>query len=89
LDDLEKRKRYRDLSARYLGGEQLPGVRYRHNSHVSFANEAGKTVEGWIVAVEPRTPEPVYTIERSDGLGDEEVRESEVQLILDPHQSKH
>ena len=37
--------------------------------------------------VVPLQPEPVYTVECSDGSGDEQVPESKIELILDPHES--
>jgi len=39
------------------------------------------------VSVGPIEPEPVYTVERCDGGGDEEVLESKLELILDPHEN--
>ncbi len=85
MDTLKDRKRH-DLSKSYLSGEKILGVKFRHNSHVSYTDESGKVAEGWIVGVGPVEPEPVYTIERSDGSGDDEVRESAVTLLSDPHE---
>lgn len=87
MDDLEQRKQELDLSNRYLAGEKILGVMFRHNSSVTFTSENGDIVEGWIVGVGPIEPEPIYTIERSDGQGDEEVRESIVRLLFDPHET--
>ena len=86
MSNVEDRKRHRDLSKRYLSGEKILGVKFRHNSRVSYTAESGKVAEGWIVVVGQVEPEPVYTIERSDGSGDEEVRESVVKLLFDPHE---
>ncbi len=85
MSSVEDRKHHQDLSKRYLAGENILGVRFRHNSRVSYTDESGKVAEGWIVGVGPVEPEPVYTIERSDGSGAEEVRESVVKLLFDPH----
>lgn len=81
-------KTRRDLNNAYLAGERIFGVRFRHNSHVAFRDQDDLRVEGWIVSVGPIEPEPIYTIERCDGNGDEEVSESRIHLILDPHESK-
>jgi len=86
MTNLEDRKHQQDLSKRYVAGEKILGDKFRHNSHVSFTDESGQDAEGWIVGVGPIEPETVYTIERSDGLGDEEVRESVVKLLSDPHE---
>jgi len=69
-----------------MAGEFILDVKYRHNSHVSFIDEDGNKAEGWIVSVGPVEPEPVYTVERSDGGGDEEVKQSVITLIFDPHE---
>jgi hypothetical protein len=70
----------------FLAGEKIAGIKFRHNSHVRCEDSDGVTFEGWIVSVGPFEPEPIYTIERSDGDGDEEVSESRVALIHDPHE---
>ena len=44
--------------------------------------------DGWIVAVGPLEPEPIYTVERGDGGGDEEVPESKIELISDAHEQQ-
>lgn len=80
-------KRLRDLSNAFLAGKKIVGVKYRHNSSVVFVDARGVRCEGWIVGVGPIEPEPVYTIERSDGGGDEEVIESNVELILAPREA--
>ena len=71
----------------FLAGERIAGIKFRHNSHVRCDDSEGVTFEGWIVSVGPFEPEPVYTIERSDGGGDEEVLQSKVVLLHDPHES--
>jgi hypothetical protein len=73
----------------FLAGEKIAGIKFRHNSHVRCEDSDGVTFEGWIVSVGPFDPEPIYTIERSDGGGDEEVLESKVALIHDPHESSN
>ena len=79
-------KKARDLRNAFLAGEKILGIRFRHNSHVEFEGQHGLRVEGWIVSVGPIEPEPIYTVERCDGGGDEEVIESRIRLILDPHE---
>lgn len=88
MSNLENRKRILELSNAYLSGEKICGVKYRHNSHVSFQDTDGKLYEGWIVSVGPIEPEPIYSIERTDGSGDQEVKESLIGLIYDPHEKK-
>jgi hypothetical protein len=86
MRDASEIKRQRDLSRAYVAGERVLGVRFRHNSHVRFSSEDGTPVEGWIVAVGPIEPEPIYTVERSDGGGDEEVLESKIEVLFEPHE---
>ena len=81
-DEIKKRL---DLINAFLAGEKILGIKHQHNSHVAF-EEDGHRVEGWIVSVEPIKPEPIYTVERCDGGGDEEIVESRIELILDPHE---
>lgn len=88
MSNLEDRKRNLELSNAYISGEKICGVKYRHNSHVSFQDTDGKSYEGWIVSVGPIEPEPIYTIERTDGSGNQEVKESIIELIYDPHEKK-
>lgn len=85
MSTADDRKRQLELSNAYLAGENVLGVKFRHNSHVRFVDADGKKAEGWIVSVGPIEPLPIYTIERSDGQGDEEVVETNVGLISDPH----
>ena len=85
-EDLRNRQR---LSNAFLAGEKIFGIKFRHNSLVAFRNDAGERFEGWIVAVGPVDPEPLYTVERCDGGGDEEVVESRIELITDPHEPKN
>lgn len=82
-DEIKERNR---LNRSFLAGERIPGIKLRHNSLVSFVGTDGVAHEGWIVAVAPGEPEPVYTIERRDGAEDAEVPESILQLVLDPHE---
>ncbi len=86
MSTLEEGKRQLKLSNAYMAGELILGVKYRHNSQVRFTDEEGEKAEGWVVGVGPAEPEPIYTIERSDGGGDEEVKQSEITLIFDPHE---
>lgn len=80
-DEIQK---HRDLNNAFLGGEKILGIKFRHNSLVEFeSSESGERLEGWIVAVGPVQPEPIYTVERCDG-GDEEVIESKLTLSLTP-----
>jgi hypothetical protein len=78
-------KKSRYLNAAFLAGERILGIKFRHNSYVAFRAKDGLRAEGWIVSVGPIEPEAIYTIERCDGGGDEEVAESKIELILDPH----
>jgi len=86
MDTKEERKKQLELSNAYLGGEKIGGVKYRHNSVVSYVDLDGNEVEGWIVSVGPLEPMPIYTVERSDGQGDEEIPEANLKLVLDPHE---
>jgi hypothetical protein len=79
-------KQRRKLNSAFLAGERILGIKFRHNSQVAFIGTDGIRCEGWIVGVGPVEPEPVYTIERCDGGGDEEVLESKLELIVDPHE---
>jgi hypothetical protein len=83
-DEIKER---RILNDAFLAGERILGIRFRHNSHVAFSGADGVRCEGWIVSVEPAKPEPIYTVECCDGSGDEEVLESKIELILDPHET--
>ena len=88
MRDPEDLKKQRDLGDAYMSGERIFGVRFRHNSHVRFSTDDQTVTDGWIVAVGPVDPEPIYTVERGDGGGDEEVPESKIDLIFDPHEDK-
>ena len=79
----DEQLRQLELSNAYLRGEQLSGVKYRHNSTVSFIDDDGNEIKGWIVSVGPIEPTPIYTVERSDGHGDEEIAEPILNLIHD------
>ncbi len=85
MSKADERRKQQKLSTAYVKGEKLPGIRFRHNSQVSFRDTAGKTVEGWIVGVDPGKSIPIYNIERCDHLPDEEVAESNLTLLFDPH----
>ena len=82
-EEIKERNR---LNNAFLAGERIPGIKFRHNSQVTFVGADGVAHEGWIVGVAPIEPEPVYTVERCDGGEDEEVRESNLELIVDPHE---
>ena len=86
MRDARDIKSERDLSNAFMAGERIFGIKFRHNSHVRFVNDDGAQAEGWIVGVGPIEPEPIYTIERSDGDADEEVPESKIELLFDPHE---
>jgi len=86
MTTLDEKRAWLGASNKYLSGEALPGVKYLHNSEVLFTGEDGTEVRGWIVAVGPIEPEPLYTVERVDGAGDEEVPESRLKLVGD-HQT--
>ena len=83
-DDMKNRRVFNDA---FLAGEKIRGIRFRHNSHVAFTSADGVRRDGWIVSVARVDPEPVYTIERSDGRGDVEVLESKIDIIADPHEA--
>ena len=84
LEEIKERSR---LNKAFLGEEKILGINFRHNSHVAFVGEDGIRSEGWIVGVGPTEPEPVYTVECCDGSGDEDVLESKLELIFDPHEN--
>ena len=86
MTSIEERKRQLALSNAYLGGELILGVKYHHNSFVEFTDSRGKRTEGHIVSVGPVEPEPIYTVERNDGGPDEEVLESAIRVLFDPHE---
>lgn len=86
MSSADDRRRQLELSNAYLSGEKILGVKFCHNSHVRFIDAEGKKAEGWIVSVGPIEPIPIYTVERSDGHGDDEVPETNVELIFDPHE---
>ena len=81
-DEIKKR---RDLNNAFLAGQKILTIKFSYNSHVAFRSQDGLRLEGWIVSVGPLEPEPMYTVERCDGGGDEEVAESKLELVLDPH----
>ena len=83
-DEIKKR---RELNNAFLAGDRIHGIKFRHNSRVAFVGADGDRCEGWIVSVGPIDPEPVYTVECCDGNGDEDVLESKLELILDPHEN--
>ena len=83
LKEIQEHKRQKDA---FLAGEKIFGIKFRHNSLVAFVDADNVRSEGWIVAVGPIEPEPVYTIERRDRGPDEEVLESKLELLLDPHE---
>jgi|GEM_PF-2594354 len=85
MSTLEDRKRQLKLSNAYMAGELILGVKFHHNSHVSFIDEEGNKVDGWIVSVGQIEQEPIYTVERCDGCGEEEVKQSDITLLFDPH----
>ncbi len=82
----EERIKQRDLSNAYIAGELIFGVKYHHNSQVEFTGDDGEIVEGWIVGVGPVEPEPIYTIQRADGEQDEEILESMIKVLNNPHE---
>ena len=83
----EEIKKRCSLNNAFLTGEKIPGIKFRHNSQVAFVAAKGVRCKGWIVGVGPTEPEPVYTVECCDGSRDEEVLESKLELILDPHEN--
>ena len=83
-EEIKERSR---LNNAFLAGEKILGIKFRHNSQVAFVGADRVRNEGWIVAVGPIEPEPVYTVERCDGGGDEEILESKLEIILDPHEN--
>jgi hypothetical protein len=83
-DEIKERRK---LSNAFLSGEKILGIKFRHNSHVAFLGADGVRCEGWIVSVEALQPQPIYTVECCDGSGDEQVPESNIELLLDSHES--
>lgn len=79
------RAEFRHLNEAFLNGELILGIMYRHNSQVSILDEDGERVTGWIVGVDTRGSEPIYTIEISGGDPNYEVTQSEIVLLHDPH----
>jgi hypothetical protein len=79
------RNEFRQLNEAFLHGELILGIKYRHNSQVSILDEDGERVTGWIVGVDTRGAEPIYTIEISGGDPNFEVKQSKIVLLHDPH----
>ena len=79
------RKEYKRINDAFLDGELIFGIKYRHNSEVRVTDDKGNKVIGWIVGLDTNGREPIYTIEISGGDPNYEVKESEIELIHDPH----
>ena len=87
MTTLEEKLYQRKMSNRFLSGERLPGIMFRHNSKVKISMGNGEQVGGRVVSVELTESEPVYTVECEDRSPDIEVAESGIESMSDPHRS--
>ncbi|MFV0596683.1 hypothetical protein [Shewanella sp.] len=67
----------RDLHNRWLGGEQIAGVKFSMNDYVVIASGRHAGLSGSVVSVIKFEPNPPYVVE-TEKNGDIEVRESEI-----------
>ncbi len=67
----------RDLHNRWLGGEQIAGVKFLMNDYVVVASGIHAGLSGAVVSVSKFDPNPHYVVE-TDTDGDIEVSESEI-----------
>ncbi len=77
----EESKNFRDLNERWLNGELVEGLAFRHNSIVEASLPTGEKVEGWIVSASEENDKMIYTVEASNGSGDYYCTEDQIQNI--------
>ena len=66
----------------WLRGERIERFKLRYNERVRIVRGPEKGSIGWIVGVDPHaTPEPVYTVETSDGESNAEYLESFIEPV--------
>jgi hypothetical protein len=77
----EESKNFRDLNQRWLSGELVEGLAFRHNSIVEASLSSGDKIEGWIVSASEENGIMVYTVESRDGSGDYYCTEDQIRNI--------
>jgi hypothetical protein len=80
----EEQKGFARLNTAWLAGERVDGFKFLHNSIAELVLEDGTRKKGWIVALTPADPEPVYTLEAHDGSGDIRCPESALRALEEP-----
>ena len=68
---------YRDP---WVRGEQIPGIEFAYNSYVEIISGPFKGEGGWLVAVDPRGDEPIYTVELQSRKPDADIPQSAIRL---------
>jgi len=64
----------------FLGGEALPGVRYRHNDYVRVLEGPHSGDTGSLVSLEELGTDPLYLVEL-ESQQDAAIRQSALELI--------
>lgn len=67
----------------WVDGKPIPGIIFAYNSMVQIVGgeHAGET--GWLVGVDPRPSDPIYTVELTSGEGDTDVPQSQLRAAAD------
>ena len=60
----------------WVAGETIPGIAHAYNSYVDIIGGPHRGQRGWLVAVDPRGVEPIYTVELESRDSDAEVPQS-------------
>jgi hypothetical protein len=60
----------------WVAGESIPGIAHLYNSYVEITAGPHQGQCGWLVAVDPRGHEPVYTVELESRDPDADVPQS-------------
>ena len=69
MNHIKKEKSDQQYSE-WLGGQKIAPLKFIHNSVVEAALPDGTVKIGWVVSANVNSPEPIYTIELTDGSGD-------------------
>jgi transcription antitermination factor NusG len=68
------------LNQSFLAGEQIQGLRFKHNDYVSVISGPHAGIAGSLVSLLSLDPEPIFVMELESGR-DAEVAQTDIQLV--------
>ena len=65
----------------WVEGLPVPGVQFPYNARVQIIGGEHDGEMGWLVRLDSRATDPIYTVELEDGGADAEVPQSALRLM--------